>query len=66
MREAPGPNVEKSEEDHGMEREEERERPTTTPPDHTSEATTPPGSGERDEEAIEKGEEKLDQAGGGH
>jgi hypothetical protein len=49
-----------------MEREEERERPTTTPPDQTSEATTPPGSGDRDEDAIEKSEEKLDQAGGGH
>ncbi len=26
----------------------------------------PPGGGDRDEEAIEKGREKLDQAGGGH
>ena len=28
--------------------------------------THPPGSGDRDEDAIAKGEEKLDQAGGGH
>lgn len=26
----------------------------------------PAGGGDRDEEAIEKGREKLDQAGGGH
>jgi hypothetical protein len=50
-----------------MEREkEEREDSITSPRERTSEATTPPGSGERDEEAIEKAEEKLDQAGGGH
>jgi hypothetical protein len=49
-----------------MEREEQRKDSITSPSDDTSEATTPPGSGERDEEAIEKAEEKLDQAGGGH
>jgi hypothetical protein len=49
-----------------MEREEQHKDSITSPPDDTSEATTPPGSGERDEEAIEKAEEKLDQAGGGH
>lgn len=28
--------------------------------------TSPPGSGDRDEAAIDKGRDKLDQAGGGH
>ena len=42
------------------------ERDTTSPPDPTHEATTPPGQGDRDEDAIKKAEEKLDQAGGGH
>ncbi len=45
--------------------EREREQ-TTSPPDETHEATTPPGSGELDQEAVERGEERLDQAGGGH
>ena len=39
---------------------------TTSPPDPIHEATTPPGQGDRDEDAIEKAEEKLEQAGGGH
>ena len=38
----------------------------TTPGDPTHEATTPPGNGEADEEAVEQAEDKLDQAGGGH
>ncbi len=42
------------------------EHGTTSPPDPTHEATTPPGQGDRDEDAIKKAEEKLDQAGGGH
>jgi len=46
--------------------QQEQERDTTTPQDPTHEATTPPGNGEADEEAVEKGEDKLDQAGGGH
>lgn len=49
-----------------MERQEEHRDSTTSPPEDTSDATTPPGSGERDENAIEEAEEKLDQAGGGH
>jgi hypothetical protein len=54
-----------------MEREpqqgqEQEQRSATSPPEDTSEATTPPGSGEVDEEAVEKAREKLDQAGGGH
>lgn len=46
--------------------ETERNTPDTTPPDPTHEATTPPGEGETDEEAVESGEDQLDQAGGGH
>jgi hypothetical protein len=43
------------------------EKDTTAPPDgKTHEATTPPGQGDRDEDAIRKGEENLDRAGGGH
>ena len=38
----------------------------TTPEEPTHEATTPPGNGETDQEAVEQGEDKLDQAGGGH
>lgn len=38
----------------------------TTPPEPTKDATTPPGNGERDEDAVRQGEEKLDQAGAGH
>ena len=44
----------------------EQERDITSPEDPTHEATTPPGNGEADEEAVERGEDKLDQAGGGH
>lgn len=39
---------------------------TAPPGGKTHEATTPPGQGERDEDAIRAGEEKLEQAGGGH
>jgi hypothetical protein len=50
----------------GMERDEEQHDSITGPPEGGNESTTPPGSGERDEDAVEEGEEKLDQAGGGH
>jgi hypothetical protein len=46
--------------------ESEKDRDITSPEDPTHEATTPPGNGEADEEAVEEGEDKLDQAGGGH
>ena len=46
--------------------ESEEDRDITSPEDPTHEATTPPGNGEADEEAVEQGEDKLDQAGGGH
>jgi hypothetical protein len=50
-----------------MTEERENEKDTTAPPGgKTHEATTPPGSGERDEDAIRKGEDGLDKAGGGH
>jgi hypothetical protein len=39
---------------------------TTSPPDPTHEATTPPDNGDVDREAVEKGEETIEQAGGGH
>jgi hypothetical protein len=45
---------------------ESEEKDTTSPDEPTHEATTPPGNPEVDEEAVEQGEEKLDQAGGGH
>ena len=48
------------------EREQPQERPTTSPAEDTHEATTPPGTGDLDEEALEKAEDGLDQAGGGH
>jgi hypothetical protein len=39
---------------------------TTSPEDPTHEATTPPGSPEVDEDAVEEAEEGLGKAGGGH
>jgi hypothetical protein len=41
---------------------------STTSPDaaHPGEATSPPANQEVDEQAVEEGQEKLDQAGGGH
>jgi hypothetical protein len=38
----------------------------TTPRDATQDATTPPGNGVTDEDAVRQAEDKLDQAGGGH
>jgi hypothetical protein len=46
--------------------ENEHDTPSTSPPDDTHEATTPPGTGDLDEEAAEKAEDDLEQAGGGH
>lgn len=42
------------------------EKGITSPPDPTHEATTPPGNGEIDQDALEKGEDQIGQAGGGH
>jgi hypothetical protein len=38
----------------------------TGPPDSTKDATTPPDNPEADQQAVEQGRDKLDQAGGGH
>jgi hypothetical protein len=46
--------------------ETEEERDITSPDEPTHEATTPPGNADVDESAVEEGEDKLDQAGGGH
>ena len=42
------------------------EPPRGVGPEKTHEATTPPGTGDTDEQAVEQGRDKLDQAGGGH
>ncbi|MFL5844210.1 MAG: hypothetical protein ACJ762_05910 [Solirubrobacteraceae bacterium] len=49
-----------------MSTDNEFSRPET--PDDVAEGVTnqPPGNGDRDEAAIEAGEDKLEQAGGGH
>jgi hypothetical protein len=39
---------------------------TTESPESTREATTAPGSGDLDEQAMEQGKDRLEQAGGGH
>lgn len=49
-----------------FEREQEQQEPATSPPEGTEDATTPPGSGEVDDEAVERGKDQLDQAGGAH
>lgn len=47
--------------------DEREEKDITSPPGgKTHEATTPPGQGDLDEEAVERGKERLDQAEGGH
>jgi hypothetical protein len=45
---------------------EDTEKGITSPPDPTHEATTPPDNPEPEQDVVEKAEEKLDQAGGGH
>jgi hypothetical protein len=54
-----------------MEREERSERreeheEREGKPEPSGEAATPSGGGDRDEDAIREGRDKLDQAGGGH
>lgn len=46
----------------------ETRRPTSTSPldGRTDKATKPPGQGEVDKEAVDKGWEALDRAAGGH
>jgi len=38
----------------------------TSPTEDTKDATTPPGNGDTDQAAVEKGQDTLEQAGGGH
>ena len=46
--------------------QEREEKDITSPPDgETHEATTPPGQGDVDDDAVKEGEEGLDQAAGG-
>ncbi len=47
-------------------RSQEQKDITSPPGGKTHEATTPPGSGDADERAVEEGKERLEQAGGGH
>ncbi len=46
--------------------EDERPSITSPPGGKTHEATTPPGQGDVDEEAVDKSLEGLDRAAGGH
>jgi hypothetical protein len=43
--------------------EEREDKDITGPEDPTHEATTPPGNGEADDEAVEEAKDKLDEAG---
>lgn len=49
-----------------MDQEREEKNITSPPNGKTHEATTPPGQGDVDDDAVKKGEEGLDQAAGGH
>jgi hypothetical protein len=46
--------------------DETQDKGITSPDEPTHEATTPPGNADRDEDAVKQGEEKIEQAGGGH
>lgn len=47
--------------------QQDSERSSTSPDaPHPGEATQPPSNPETDEQAVEEGQERLDQAGGGH
>ncbi|HEU0019440.1 MAG TPA: hypothetical protein VFQ14_04030 [Thermoleophilaceae bacterium] len=52
----------------GQDKPAEQRRPSSTSPldGRTDKATQPPGKGELDREAVEKGWEALDRAAGGH
>ena len=49
-----------------MEKKREEKNITSPPGGKIHEATTPPGQGDLDEDAVKKGREGLDRAGGGH
>ena len=44
----------------------EQQKSTTSPPDKTHEATTPPGQGDLDRDALEKSKDALYRASGGY
>ena len=47
--------------------ETQEQQSSTSPPEgDPSEATSPPSNPETDQDALDRGQEKLDQAGGGH
>jgi hypothetical protein len=46
--------------------EQQQDKDITGPSEETKDATTPPGNPEVDEEALEEGQDRLEQAGGGH
>ncbi len=46
--------------------EDDTEKGITSPPEPTHEATTPPDNPEPDQDALQKSEDSLEQAGGGH
>ena len=52
--------------DEGKEQDATKKDLTAPPGGKTHEATTPPGQGDRDEDATREAGDKLDQAGGGH
>lgn len=52
--------------DHEAEPEDQERGITSPPPQDANQTTTPPGNPPIDEEALRAGEERLEQAGGGH
>jgi len=56
-----------TQENQDKQAESERRSSSTSPLDgRTDKATTPPGQGDLDKDAVDKGWEGLDRAGGGH
>ena len=58
--------MEEHDQEQGEQEQDQQSHGTSPDADRTSDASSPPGGGERDEEAIKRSEEGLDQAGGGH
>jgi hypothetical protein len=46
------------------ETENQQEQGSTTPPDETKDATTPPANGDVDQEAVDKGQENIEKVSG--
>lgn len=51
--------------DHGVDQE-GPDTGITSPEEPTHEATTPPGNGDADADAVRRAEEELEKPGGGH